>query len=210
MNVRDSYTAWSATYDSVRNPTRDLDQIATSATIGQIRCAHILEFGCGTGKNTALLAQLGDHVQALDFSEGMLAQARAKISAPNVTFRVADLTQPWPCADRSVDLVVGNLVLEHIADLGHIFAEASRCLNAGGQLFVCELHPARQYQGLQANFAHDDQQVVIPAFIHHISEYLGAAAAEGLALQQLREWWHTDDRNLPPLLVSFLFRKPGD
>jgi len=205
MNVRDSYTNWSATYDTDPNPTRDLDQTATFESIGHIRCANILELGCGTGKNTALLAQIGGHIQALDFSEGMLAQARAKISAANVTFTVADLTTRWPCDDQSFNLIVGNLVLEHIADLDTIFAEAQRCLMPGGQIFLCELHPARQYQGLQAHFTRDDGQVIIPAFIHHISAYLGSAASHGFALQQLREWWHTSDRNRPPLLASFLW-----
>lgn len=206
MGVRDSYTNWSTTYDTDTNPTRDLDQEATRTILGNLRPANILELGCGTGKNTAFLAQIGEHVQALDFSEGMLERARAKISAPNVNFTVADLTQPWPCADRSVDLVVANLVLEHIADLGFIFGEARRCLVAGGRLFISELHPSRQYQGLQANFSRPEGQVVIPAFLHHISDYLDAGAAHGLALQSLREWWHTPDRNRSPLVISFLFQ----
>lgn len=205
MNVRDAYTNWATTYDTDTNPTRDLDQEATRTTLGQLRVARVLELGCGTGKNTALLAEVGTHVQALDFSEGMLARAQARVQASNVTFTVADLTQPWPCADQWAELIVGNLVLEHIADLGFIFAEARRCIAPGGQFFLCELHPARQYQGLQAHFTCDEGEVVIPAFVHHISDYLGAAESNGLALRQLREWWHTPDRTKAPLIVSFLF-----
>ena len=205
MSVRDAYTNWSTTYDSDTNPTRDLDQEVTRAILGQVRVARVIEIGCGTGKNTAFLAEIGASVQALDFSEGMLAQARAKVQAPNVTFTVADLTRPWPCADQSADLIVGNLVLEHIEDLGGVFAEARRCLGPGGQLFLCELHPAKQYQGLQAHFTRAEGQVQIPAFVHHLSDYLAAAEANGFILQQLREWWHTPDRARAPLLVSFLF-----
>ena len=144
MRVRDAYTNWSTTYDTDRNLTRDLDQDVTQAILGHLRVARVIELGCGTGKNTALLAVIGAQVQALDFSGGMLERARAKIQAPNVTFTVADLTRPWPCADQSADLVVGNLVIEHIADLSFIFAEARRCLAPGGQCFLCELHPAKQ------------------------------------------------------------------
>lgn len=205
MSVPDAYTNWSTTYDTDTNPTRDLDHEATRATLGHLRVDRVLELGCGTGKNTMLLAEIGAHVQALDFSEGMLERAKAKVAAPNVTFTVADLTQPWPCADHSVDLVVANLVLEHIADLGFIFAEARRCLLPGGQLFLCELHPARQYQRLQAHFTRDEGQVVIPAFVHHLTDYLDAGETNGFALRQLREWWHTPDRTRTPLLVSFLF-----
>lgn len=205
MNVQDAYTAWSATYDSVANPTRDLDAEATRATLAGLRVGRTLELGCGTGKNTALLAGISAEVRALDFSEGMLARAREKVRAPNVTFAVADLTQAWPCPDGWAELIAGNLVLEHIEGLGHIFAQARRCLAPGGRLFLCELHPARQYRGLQANFATEAGQVHIPAFVHHIGDYLEGAEASGLRLERLREWWHTPERDGPPLVVSFLF-----
>jgi malonyl-CoA O-methyltransferase len=120
---------------------------------------------------------------------------------------VADLTQPWPVAAGSVDLIVCNLVLEHIADLAFIFAEAARCLAPGGRLFVAELHPFKQYQGSKAVYGPAQAPVPIPAFVHHISAFLDAATAAGLPLLSLKEWWHAEDAQAPPRLVSFLFRK---
>lgn len=207
MNVCDAYNQWAVTYDSDRNLTRDLDQIVTRETLGNGRYTSILELGCGTGKNTLLLAQLGERVQSLDFSEAMLSQARSKQPGTNVTFSVADLTQPWPCADRSVDLVVCNLVLEHIADLGFIFAEAARVLVAGGRFFVCELHPFKQYQGSVAVFQRGEEQASIPAFVHHISDFVAAADSAALRLASLKEWWHEKDQNTVPRVVSFVFEK---
>ena len=155
MSIRDAYNTWAATYDTDRNLTRDLDQRVTRQTLSGLRCASILEIGCGTGKNTPFLAQIGEHVHCLDFSEAMLARAQAKSPPANVTFTVADLTRSWPCADQSADLVVCNLVLEHIADLPFIFGEASRCLVEQGHFFVCELHPFKQYEGSKAKFQED-------------------------------------------------------
>ena len=152
MNTRMAYDSWSETYDRDRNLTRDLDYAVTQAALANLRFSSVLEIGCGTGKNTALLASIGAKVQALDFSDGMLAQAKNKVSSDNVTFTVADLTRPWPCAARSADLIVCNLVLEHIGDVSFVFAEAARVLVADGYFFVCELHPFRQYQGAQARF----------------------------------------------------------
>ena len=207
MNIQDAYTNWSASYDSDRNLTRDLDQTVTRDSLGNLRCQSILELGCGTGKNTAFLARIGAQVHALDFSPGMLAQARAKRPAAHVKFEQADITQAWPCARQSVDLIVCNLVLEHIQDLSFIFSEAARVLVPGGRIFICELHPSRQYQGRQANFQHGPDTVAIPAFTHHISEFIDTAARHGLKLQTLREWWHQADQNKAPRLVSFLFEK---
>jgi ubiquinone/menaquinone biosynthesis C-methylase UbiE len=207
MTIREAYSTWATTYDSDRNLTRDLDQAITRQTLSTRRYRHILELGCGTGKNTALLAEIGDQVYALDFSEGMIAQAKAKIGHDNVRFMVTDLTQPWPCADGHVDLIVCNLVLEHIENLDFIFSEAYRVLEDGGQFFISELHPFKQYQGKKAVFQRAEQQVEIPAFIHHVSNFLDAAGAAGFRLLNFKESWHEEDEGKPPRLASFLFQK---
>lgn len=208
MNIQEAYSVWSATYDLDRNLTRDLDQMVTRNTLANLRCKSILEIGCGTGKNTALLAEIGRHVQALDFSEGMIEKARQKHTFDNLTFGVADITQPWPFEDQSFDLIVCNLVLEHVRDLSFVFAEAFRVLLAKGNFFICELHPFRQYQGTQAHFQRAQDKIEIPAFVHHVSEFTEAAGNNGLTLQSFKEWWHEADQDKPPRLVSFMFEKP--
>lgn len=205
--VQTAYTEWAATYDSDRNLTRDLDQQVARTMLGGRNYRSILEIGCGTGKNTPLLARIGDHVYAIDFSEGMLAQASAKGFGPNVTFSRADLTRPWPCADQSVDLIACNLVLEHIADLSIVFAEAARTLAPAGHLFICELHPFKQYQGSRARFERDQARIEPTAFVHHLSDFFDAATRAGFTLTAFKEWWHTDDQHAPPRLVSFMFAK---
>ena len=205
--MREAYDRWASSYDADRNLTRDLDARVARTVLAGVQCTRILELGCGTGKNTAFLAGLGARVYALDFSDAMLSLARAKVTSPHVTFIAADLTAPWPCADGAADLVAGNLVLEHIADLGFIFHEAGRCLLPAGRLFICELHPFRQYLGAQAMFERDDVQIDIPAYVHHISDFLDAAGAAGFRLISLREWWDDAERAAPPRLASFLWER---
>ncbi len=207
MSIQQAYDAWSTSYDSDKNLTRDLDREVMAKMLGQRRCRAVLEVGCGTGKNTPLLAEIGRRVTAVDFSPGMIAQARAKITAQNVTFQVADITQPWPTADAAFDLINFNLILEHIADLTFVLAEASRSLAAGGQVYISELHPFKQYQGSQARFVRDEATTFIPAFTHHISDFLTAAAANGLTLVALNEWWHEADEGKLPRLMTFWFQK---
>jgi ubiquinone/menaquinone biosynthesis C-methylase UbiE len=206
-DVRCAYDAWAPTYDTVDNPTRDLDRVATRATLAGLSFASVLELGCGTGKNTPFLAEIGRRVRAVDFSEAMLARARETVIAANVTFETADITRAWPCPDGSVDLIVTNLVLEHIEDLDHIFAEAARCLMRGGVFFVSELHPAMQYLGKQARFGEGEEMTRIPAFVHHISDFVAAAQGHGLVVERLEEWWDTSERVGAPRLVSFVFGK---
>ncbi|RMD93203.1 MAG: class I SAM-dependent methyltransferase [Calditrichaeota bacterium] len=207
MSIQEAYNNWSKTYDSDENLTRDLDKVVTENTLANLQFKSILEIGCGTGKNTPFLCQIGKKVHAIDFSEGMIKIAKEKLKFSNVTFSVADITEQWPCYDRSTDLIVCNLVLEHIEGLSFIFSEAFRALVEGGWFFLCELHPYRQYQGTQANFQRNQGTTQIHTFVHHISEFLDAAENNGLILKELKEWWHEGDHDKPPKLVSFIFEK---
>lgn len=209
MHVQQAYAKWATSYDDDRNLTRDLDQTVTQEVLGSRRFRSILEFGCGTGKNTALFARIGGQVRALDFSEEMIAKARDKFSAEHVTFELADITKSWPAPGQSVDLVACNLILEHIEDLSFVFAEAARVLAGGGRFFVSELHPFRQYQGVVAHFVRNEELTEVPAFLHHLSDFLAAAAASELTLEQIKESWHVQDEKKAPRLLSFLFKKPG-
>jgi malonyl-CoA O-methyltransferase len=207
MSIQDAYNNWSSSYDTDENLTRDLDQKVTREALANLHFKSILETGCGTGKNTSFLSQIGTQVHALDFSQGMIEKALQKVKAKNVRFSIADLTQRWPCEEAAYDLIVCNLVLEHIEDLSFIFSEADRVLEPGGKFLVHELHPFRQYEGKKARFSSESGVIEVPAFVHHISDFVNAASTNGLRLVKLNEWWHEADQNKPPRTVSFLFEK---
>jgi ubiquinone/menaquinone biosynthesis C-methylase UbiE len=208
MNIQNAYNEWSDSYDTDNNLTRDLDQQVTREVFANLHFNSILEIGCGTGKNTAFLAQIATSVHALDFSAGMIEKAKQKVHAQNVRFSIADLTQKWLGKDGEFDLVVCNLVLEHIADLAFVFSEAARVLQNKGSFFVNELHPFKQYEGSKARFYREAETVEVEAFVHHISEFTNAATANGLMLVKLNEYWHEADQNKPPRLISLMFIKP--
>ncbi len=207
MSIKEAYNNWSETYDPVKNYTRDLDKIVTQETLTGLHFNSILEIGCGTGKNTSLLSQISNTVHAIDFSEGMIKKAKEKFSASNVKFSVANITQKWPCKDQSVSFITCNLVLEHIEDLSFIFSEACRSLAKNGRFFISELHPFRQYQGEKAHFEKAGQLLEIQAFIHNISDFINAAKNNGFILNEMKEWWHQEEQNQPPRIVSFMFVK---
>lgn len=207
MSIQDAYDRWSATYTQDRNLTRDLDYSVTQQILTGLPGRAALEIGCGAGKNTTWLAQTGWRVLALDFSIGMLQQARRKLSPSAVAFVAADITRPWPCGAQTVDLVSANLMLEHTPDLVFIFAQARRSLRLGGHFFISELHPERQYLGVKARFRQGDDVIEIPAFVHHLSDYLTAASAHGFTVVSQNAWRHAEDVAALPRLASFLFEK---
>lgn len=208
--VAQAYDRWSRRYDDDHNQTRDLDARVVRQSPLHIAGARVLELGCGTGKNSQWLASQARELVALDFSPGMLDVARRRVRAAHVRFVEHDITRPWPVDAASCDVVVGNLVLEHVRELGPIYAEAARALRVGGQLFGCELHPYRQLRGGQAQFedAETHETVPVTAFQHTVSEYVNGGLAVGMTLRALGE--HVEDGaapDAPPRLLSVLFER---
>ena len=207
--VARAYDRWSASYDEDANATRDLDGSVLRRVALPVEGSAVLELGCGTGKNTRWLAEHAASVLAFDFSAGMLARARVAVRAANVQFAVQDIRERWPLDDASVDVVVGNLVLEHIDDLEPVYANAARVLRPGGTLYLCELHPYRQLHGGQAHFrdAESGDTVHVPAHMHSVSEYVNSGVAHGLTLTHLGEWHDEGADGTPPRLLTVRFQK---
>lgn len=206
MENKEAYNNWSATYDSVANKTRDVEALAFRNTLSSITFSNVIELGCGTGKNTLWLAEKGNEVLAVDFSEEMIDVARRKISKPNVSFNVADITKPWDFANQKISLITCSLILEHIENIDPVFSEAGKHLDKDGYFYVGELHPFKQYQGSKARFDLDGEQVTLDCFTHHVSDYMSAAAKNNLSCVSLTEWFDEEEKS-SPRIVAFLFQK---
>lgn len=207
-----AYDTWASSYDADRNLTRDLDADVVRGAPLVLEGRDVLELGCGTGKNTTFLAELARSVTALDFSPGMLERARERVRAPHVRFVQQDVRERWPVPDESIDVVVGNLVLEHVAELAPIFAQAARVLRPAGRLWLCELHPERQRRGGQAQYTdpRTGERVRVDAYLHSASEYINEGIRAGLELRELGEWVEEGaPAEAPPRLLSVLFVRPG-
>jgi ubiquinone/menaquinone biosynthesis C-methylase UbiE len=205
MSTSDSYDAWAGSYDSMGNKTRDLEAEVLRSTFLNPHYGNILELGCGTGKNTGWLSEKADYVMALDFSTQMIAQAKKKITAPNVDFIQTDITQPWPVKPGWANLITCSLVMEHIEDLEFLFEQADKVLKRRGKFYICELHPWKQYSGSQARFETEDGVHKPMAFTHHISDFLDAAHKHDFSLLDLREYFDDRSKDNFPRLISFVF-----
>lgn len=203
-DVRAAYDEWAAVYDTNDNRTRDLNARVLRDQLETPSGARVLEIGCGTGINTAFLAEHAGEVVAVDLSERMLERARQRVSSPFVRFMCADVTAPWP-VEGPFDLVVATLVLEHVADVPHVFREAARMLRGGGMFYVSELHPFKQLLGSQARFVEEKggEEVRVPVAVHSISEFLTAAMDAGFVVRRVGEW--PDEPGGVPRLLTLLF-----
>lgn len=207
MNVDKSYDHWASHYDSNKNPTRDLDKRATIETLSKYEFGSVLELGCGTGKNTEWLITRADRIVGLDFSEGMLEEARKKINSAKVVFQLSDINRNWNLNDNDFDLVTCSLTLEHIQNVETIFSQVFKKLRPGGIFFVCELHPEKQYAGSKARFETEKGIHVLEVYTHHTSDFLDCAEKTGFQLEEAMDWYDENDKENIPRLISFVFKK---
>ncbi|HEX2616268.1 MAG TPA: class I SAM-dependent methyltransferase [Flavobacteriales bacterium] len=205
--VKRSYDRWAEQYDTNANRTRDREGEALRAALGGRTFEHVLEIGCGTGKNTAWLKEHAKAITAVDLSEGMLAKAREKVAAPHVRFLQADILQPWPFGHAQYDLVTFSLMLEHVQDLGPPLREAAEALRPGGLVYIGELHPFKQYGGTKAHFETDAGTQVVDCFDHHVSDFVRAAQQADLELIDLHEHFDDAERTGVPRVLVLLLRK---
>ena len=206
QDVKDAYNQWAGQYDTNENKTRDLEAGALREMLNGRSFSSCLELGCGTGKNTLFLRKLASKVLAVDFSPEMLARAKEKVKSNKVSFIQADISRPWDFSREQFDLITFSLVLEHIKDLHFVFAEARKKMTPGGMLYLGELHPFKQYTGTKARFESSQGTRVLTCFNHNISDFTGAAQANGFSILKIREYFDQTKEKSIPRIFSVIFR----
>jgi ubiquinone/menaquinone biosynthesis C-methylase UbiE len=142
------YREWASIYDGP-NPMIETEERVAHPIIRELAGPGMtaLDAACGTGRQAALLSELGCTTVGVDRSEAMLDVARAKL--PNVQFELGDVER-LPYEDGRFDVVVASLALCHLADPGDAVAELTRVLQPGGALVITDPHPFGSILGGQA------------------------------------------------------------
>ena len=110
------------------------------------RYRSALEIGCGAGAFTRMLGPIADQVLALDIADGAIAQAREKVAADHIDFRVANVMDFDAPAEGPWDLVVLSETIYYLGWLYSFFEVswlASQLFSAseeGGRLLLTNAH----------------------------------------------------------------------
>jgi SAM-dependent methyltransferase len=99
---------------------------------------RVLDYGCGGGGFSNLLASKGARVEGIDISESLVNLAARSIpdGIPPPSFSVRDAHETG-FADASFDYVFGNGILHHL-ELERAYREVARVLRPGGRAFFME------------------------------------------------------------------------
>jgi len=110
------------------------------ALLGDARGRIVLDFGCGSGENSLLLARRGARVIGVDISEPLVRLARRRLEvnglAGGARFVVGS-AHDLPLGEGTVDIVLGIAVLHHL-NLDAAAREVHRILKPGGRAIFKE------------------------------------------------------------------------
>jgi ubiquinone/menaquinone biosynthesis C-methylase UbiE len=100
---------------------------------------RVLDVGCGTGAMGLLFAEMGHQVTGVDLSDGMMAKAREKAYAQNLSIelRRAD-AEHLPFNDGSFDVVVSRHLLWTLPHPEMALKEWHRVLKGGGVVLIID------------------------------------------------------------------------
>lgn len=119
---------------------------------------HVLDLGCGAGRDCYALAQLvGEQgsVIGVDMTDEQLAVANAHVEyhrkkfnylTPNTTFikGYIEKLDEINIADNSIDIIVSNCVINLSPDKAAVLREAYRILKSGGEIYFSDVYADRR------------------------------------------------------------------
>ncbi len=98
----------------------------------------VLDVGTGTGFLAEGAARVARKVVALDFSDSMMDEAKAKSLGANVEFKLGS-AEEIPLDYNSVDVVMGNMILHHCPNPSVAIREMVRVLKPQGRIALSDL-----------------------------------------------------------------------
>ena len=130
---------WIDTDQAVR--TGMLDRWMLDA-LGDVSGKSVIDIGCGEGRFSRLLSQLGATVTGVDLTEPLIARARS-LASERETYLIGDAENLDGIADEKFDFAVSYIVLVDLLDYRGAIKAAYRALRPGGRFVVCNIHPLR-------------------------------------------------------------------
>ncbi len=139
MTKRDFFSQISASWDGHHAAAGEMERLRAFSKHCRLRPGErVLDAGCGSGR---LLPVIGEQIGPtgslveLDFAPGMLAIARRRPHAGNVTFVLGD-AHSLPLPDGDFDKVIALALLPHLDDKAVALQEFRRVLKPGGELVI--------------------------------------------------------------------------
>jgi len=178
VSVQEGYARWAPSYDLGPNPLLALEERHLSPMLATVAGARVLDLGCGTGRWSTWLIQVGAGlVVGLDFSRAMVGEANKKRDLRGRLVLADGLDLPF--RNASFDIVMCSFVLGHVRDLELIVREIGRVTVANGRVYATDLHPDASARGWKTAARDRDGAWEITTWPRSSEQQLAAWCAAG-------------------------------
>jgi 2-polyprenyl-3-methyl-5-hydroxy-6-metoxy-1,4-benzoquinol methylase len=164
--------------------------------VGDVSGLTVLDAGCGEGYLSRILTHRGANVTAIDISAPLVEIARTKELADQISYQIADLSQPLPAYQGYFDLIASFFVLNDVYDYQGFLTTLGSVLKHAGRLVIFMNNP---YSFVIRSFVTDyfapgqafpylgmaDLGVKVHFYQRTMEEYLDACFSAGFQLQRL-------------------------
>jgi ubiquinone/menaquinone biosynthesis C-methylase UbiE len=185
-----------------------------------------LDIGCGEGRLSRDLKELGHRVVGIDQSEALIRAARE--ADPDGDYRVADAAE-LPFDDGEADLAIAFMSLMDMDDMPAALREIARVLVPGGRLVATVVHPLnsasfprehgrhtlviadyREQRRYSDTIERDGLEMTFESFHYSLEAYWCAIREAGLVVEDLSELYDEEHPvwSAVPLFLRLDARKP--
>ena len=110
-------------------------------SLGDVSGKSAIDIGCGEGRFSRILSELGATVTGIDLTEPFIERARSLSTGETYLLGNAETLQDID--NDTYDIAVSYIVLVDLQDYRSAINAAFRVLRPGGRLVVCNIHPMR-------------------------------------------------------------------
>ena len=109
--------------------------------LGDVSGKSAIDIGCGEGRFSRILSELGATVTGIDLTEPFIERARSLSTGEIYLLGNAETLQD--IESNTYDFAVSYIVLVDLQDYRSAINAAFRVLRPGGRFVVCNIHPMR-------------------------------------------------------------------
>lgn len=159
-----------------------------------------LDIGCGTGRNTVLLAERYAEVLGIDGAPGMIEFAAKERARPNIRYEVRDVFEMTPERDGRFDTVLAFSFVLHVGTPDMVLPHLRTLVAPGGRLLIVEPQrpPTWGKDGWQTDFAFMSARAAFDAS----GDLADAVSALRVVLSP--NWLEISKLSVPPTREEFL------
>lgn len=144
----------------------------------------VLDFGCGTGKTSFLLARSGANVHGLDYSKEAIKLAKKRFQHRRLSFREGDLRD----IDGYYDVIISLGTLEHMDNPSHALRVFRRCLSPDGRIIITCPNWTNTRGFILMTLYHLFDSKITLTDIHYFTPQLMGGIAQRAGLK-IEKWW---------------------